>query len=184
MSETRDKIIELRITKLGDEQAYSEFFEQQQSNIYAYLLVRTRDAALAEDLTAETFVELWQVISDHEKRTKITSLRGLLFIIAKRRMFDHFRRNPVGRVLTDEYLENVEAGTNFLDALEIQVEMTEVRRALVEMPQINQEVITLRYLQELEFDEIASSLGKSAGAVRVLLHRALKELRKLLSHPS
>lgn len=180
MSQVWDKLLELRITRLRDEQAYSRFFEQQKSTIYAYLLVRTRDTGLAEDLTAEAFVELWKIISDREKRTEITSLRGLLFTIAKHRLIDHFRRNPKGRVLTDEYLENVEAGTNFLDALEIQVEMTEVRRVLIEMPQIYKEVITLRYLQELEFDEVAASLGKSTGAVRVLLHRAIRELRKRL----
>ncbi len=180
MSSLSDKFLEFRLIRLGDESAFGEFYERTVSQIRAYLLSRVGEAELANDLTEDAFLELWQMIFERGG-VKEGNLRGLLFVIAKRQMFDHFRREKPGRVVTDELLEETKGSEDFLKQLELGAEMVTVRQALILLSPLHQTVITLRYFDELEIEEIAMMLEKSQGAIRVLLHRALKELRRRLS---
>jgi RNA polymerase sigma-70 factor (ECF subfamily) len=56
-----------------------------------------------------------------------------------------------------------------------------VRRAILRLRPEQQQVITMRFLEYLEYADIAAALGKSEGNVRVIQHRALAELRRLLT---
>jgi RNA polymerase sigma-70 factor (ECF subfamily) len=60
----------------------------------------------------------------------------------------------------------------------------EVAQALAQLPQDYQDVIELRNLQRLSFDEVAERLGRSRGAVQMLWMRALRKLEEILKRPS
>jgi RNA polymerase sigma-70 factor (ECF subfamily) len=60
----------------------------------------------------------------------------------------------------------------------------EVAQALALLPADYQEVIELRNLQRLSFDEVAERLGRSRGAVQMLWMRALRKLEEILKRPS
>ncbi len=171
-----DKIVEFRVTKLRDEHAYGVFYEDTYPQIKKYLASRVENKEVAEDITHEAFVELWHIIFVRKEEVR-KSLRGFLFLIAKRRLMDHYRRKSKSPTYIDEYIEQSAVSNNFLSELEVGSEMGLVRNCLVKLAPTYREVITLRYLDGLEFEEISAIMEKTSGTVRVLLHRALKELR-------
>ena len=63
---------------------------------------------------------------------------------------------------------------------EARFEQQQLRRVILQLPGEQQQVVLLRFIEGFEFKEIASLLGKSEGAIRVMLHRALTRLRQIL----
>jgi RNA polymerase sigma-70 factor (ECF subfamily) len=61
---------------------------------------------------------------------------------------------------------------------------TNLRKVVAELPLVFQDVITLRFLQELEYSEIAIILGKNEPTVRKMVSRAVQQLKILLEHSS
>ena len=64
--------------------------------------------------------------------------------------------------------------------LETSFHQQEIRRAILRLPEDQQKVVILRFIEGFDNREIASATGKSEGAIRVILHRGLAGLRRLL----
>ena len=63
---------------------------------------------------------------------------------------------------------------------EAQFDQQQVRHAILELPGEQQQVVLMRFIEGFSYPEIAASIGKSEGAVRVIQHRALARLGKTL----
>ena len=64
--------------------------------------------------------------------------------------------------------------------LEADFEQTRLRKTILQLQDEHQQVITMRFIDELSYEEIASALNKTEGAIRVIQHRALKKMREIL----
>ena len=167
-------------------EAFGVLFDHYYPKILAYLIHRTGEVALAQDLTSETFfkalTKLWQF------RWRRISFSAWLYRIATNEMRMHYRgKRPVS---LDAIMEGsgfdvpdsadlVEELKEAEEKLSRQKDFMEIRAKLANLPLNYQEVITLRYLEEKSIPEIAEIIAKREGTVRSLLSRGLQKLRDM-----
>ncbi|MFH0874154.1 MAG: RNA polymerase sigma factor [Candidatus Komeilibacteria bacterium] len=166
----KERIAYLRLLA-GDTDAFGFFYDQYAAKIYTYVLFRTSDKEIAQDITHDVFLRAWQYIID--KKT-IRNFRALLYQIARNKIVDFYRAKEQTPTLLDETVATVvpaQSGSGYdLDIL---------RQRIALLKDEYQEVITLRHLEGLSIEEISTVLGKDKNNVRVTLHRALTKLKDL-----
>jgi RNA polymerase sigma factor (sigma-70 family) len=148
--------------------------EQHLDDVYGYLVYLTRDASLAEDLTAETFekaLKLWRRFDPRR-----ASARTWLCQIARTTALDWFRAEE-----RRHRREERAATPERVDLAVPEGLSPELEVALASLSAGEREVIALRVLLELDGDEAARVLGASPTAVSTRLSRALKKLEERMS---
>jgi len=159
----------------GDEWAITLLFRSIQPQLLRYLGRQAPGAA--EDLAAETWLAVAQGIARFEG--SLSDFRALVFTIARRRVVDHYRRQD-RRPVEGPLAEGTEGHDR--DAGEIAIAALSTQQAidyLVEaLPAAQAEVVLLRVVADLSVEEVARVMGRSAGAVRILQHRALRKLEQ------
>jgi len=161
----------------GDEQAFTTLFRALNPAIVRYLSVLGGSAS-AEDLAAETWVAALRTFTAFEGDER--ALRAWLMTIARARWVDGVRalaRRP-------ELVTDTAPDAPAKDDVEAQVELgftTDWALSLIAtLPPDQAEVVTLRVVGQLDVPEVAELTGKTANHVRVLTHRGLKRLAKVL----
>jgi RNA polymerase sigma-70 factor (ECF subfamily) len=162
----------------GDEQAFAVLWRHLQPALLRYFQVAVPPAA--EDLAADTWLA---VIRGLERfRGDEGAFGAWVFTVARHRAIDWRRqaaRRPTNLVPVDQLAERSAPDDPVAQVLEGQ--STQAALALVaELPPDQAEVVALRVLGGLEVTEVARIVGKRPGAVRVLAHRGLRRLAKLL----
>jgi RNA polymerase sigma-70 factor, ECF subfamily len=172
----------------GNAAAFGELYDAYLPQIYGFIARRVADRTVAEDLTAATFQRALGAVrgADFGK----ASFGGFLYRVAASAVVDHARRSrrpiPAGVRASDldetgdrEAAESIaiEAATR---AFAVAIDRSRLRRALIGMSEEHRRVIVLRYLDQLEIDELCAVLGSSRQEFAVLLHRALRELRSAM----
>jgi RNA polymerase sigma-70 factor (ECF subfamily) len=160
-----------------DEDALGELYDQYAPLIYAYLYRRVHDAQLAEDLTGEVFVRVLQSIQSEQFWH--TSFRGWLYRIAHNLVVDHHRKQPpVPMLALDEKLVAAQGDPD--SALAEKLSRQGLLAAISQLTLDQQQVLVLRFGEQLAAREVAEVMDKSVGAVEALQHRALTALRRIL----
>jgi RNA polymerase sigma-70 factor (ECF subfamily) len=133
------------------------------------------NAAEAEDLTAQAFLQAWEAIGRYQ-------IRGAPFVswllrIAHNLGVSHLRSRKDSVELPETLVDRSRHG-NPEESLQRHVEAERVRQAILRLRDEQRQVIILRFVEDLEYPEVAEIVGKSVAAVRVIQHRALNALRK------
>lgn len=164
----------------GGSAAFSALYEHYYDSIYRYVSFRTGSFADAEDITAEVFVRMIESI--HRFKWKGYPFSSWLFRIAHNLVVDFYRKK--GRrntVPLDDAPQIVDATSFDADArMDIELSMGDVRRAMVNLTDLQREAITLRFAAGLSVAETARAMGKKDNAVKALQHAGLKKLRRTL----
>lgn len=173
-----DEAALLRRARQFDEQALAEIYDTLSPAIYAYAMRLLGDTDLAEECIADTFSRFLQAL--HAGGGPQNYLKAYLYRVAHNWITDRFR-TARPEVSLDQGLELPAADEhqphiNVADELEKQ----ELRAALALLTPEQRQVVTLKYLENLENAEIAQALQKPIGAVKSLQHRALATLRRIL----
>lgn len=167
----------LEQVRRGNRAALATVYDMYASAIYRYLVRRTNNQRVAEDLTGVVFLKMLDAI--HRQQAWTDTFVGWLYRIAHNAVVDYFR--SVGRRTEDELDERVES---LLDgpewAAERATRLTKIQEALNLLTAEQAQVILLRFGEELSHQEVAAIMGKSEGAIKLLQHRAIHALRRLL----
>jgi len=177
----REKILLYKIYTKKDTEAYAELYDLYVKRIYRFVFFKVGSHENAEDVTSEVFLKAWQyLIGGSESANEIKSFSGLLYRIARNTIVDFYRSRSVkNEVPMEEDLEVSDSGQWYGD-LGDKMETEKIIQTIKKLKQEYQEVLTLKYVDELEVKEIAEITGKGQVAVRVTLHRALKKLKEIL----
>ena len=167
----------LKRARAYDEKAIGELYDQFAPLIYRYLCRRVHDAQVAEDLTGDVFVRMLQAIRAGQDWH--TSFRGWLYRIAHNLAVDHFRKLPPDppAALPEDMAGHAD-DLNSIIAEQSQVQHLSL--AIRSLTSDQQQVLALRFGEQLTAREVAKIMGKSVGAVEVQQHRALAALRRIL----
>lgn len=167
----------VRRAACGDTGAFGEIYDMYADNVYRYVFYRTGNKCDAQDLTQEIFLKAWKALPRY-RFTKIPFI-GWLLTISHNRVVDYYRMR--------KHCENIDqanpsdfattAGNNPLDSEEMQ---EEIRRAMVSLPESQQQVVMFSFIEGYEYSEIARIMRKSEGNIRVMVHRALKKMREII----
>ncbi|MGH9202116.1 MAG: RNA polymerase sigma factor [Vicinamibacterales bacterium] len=144
-------------------------YDRYVDRVYAFVSRRTHDRAVAEDVTSEVFEQALTHLGRFEWRG--VPFVAWLFRIASNALTDRWRQdardshNPPADVPDSREVEELE------------------RRVIVfqlvdRLPDVQRQVIRMRFVEEKSIREIAAALGRSEGAVKQLQLRALENLRK------
>jgi RNA polymerase sigma-70 factor (ECF subfamily) len=161
----------------GDAEAFGRLYDIFADRIFRHIYYRTSNIEDAKDLTQEVFLKAWQGLPKY-KRTK-TPFLGWLFTISHNRVIDYYRTKKDYTYLNDEIvMEDQEKSPDKL--VEAQFTQQEVSRVILQLPEDQQQVILMSFIEGFEYNEIAAILNKSEGNIRVIVHRALKRMREIL----
>jgi RNA polymerase sigma-70 factor, ECF subfamily len=161
----------------GEASAFGVLYRHYQPKIYRFIYLKVSRREEAEDLTHEVFVKAWHNMPSYESRG--FPFGSWLYRIARNMVIDHYRTRKDTTPL--EATEEAVLATQTLHAdLETKLAVENVRGVLTKLKSEHQEVIVLKYLEDMTNREIAGVLEKSEGAVKLLHNRALKALRALL----
>jgi RNA polymerase sigma-70 factor (ECF subfamily) len=139
--------------------------------VYGFVLARCGDPALAEDLTADSFMSAVSAVRSGAVETITT---GWLLVVARRRLVDHWRRQEVEH----RRLRLLPPGEELKDPWTDEIDADIARTALTELPAQHRAVLTLKYLDGLSVAEVADLMGRSVHATEGLLQRARAALRR------
>jgi len=169
----------LRQAQNGDGEAFGILYGRYARQVHRYLYAHLNDRMDAEDLTEDVFLRVWQRLAEY--RQQGVPFVAFLMRVAHNVLIDHYR--SVGRAvvepLGEEQLlpdERLDPG----DQVAVNLEHQELKVVLGQLREDYRDVLVSRFLSGLSPEETAQTMGKSAGAVRVIQHRALDALRKLL----
>lgn len=160
----------------GDETAFTKLYDHYFDRIYRHIFYRVSQPQDAEDLTQQVFLQAWRGIKRY--RQTGSPFAAWLFTIAHHVVVSFYRRAKNTRPLDEQVAEWPMDGV--LGSDEIQLEHDRVRQAMRLLKTEYQQVLAMRFLEDLGYRDIAAALGRSEGNVRVMQHRALNELRRRL----
>jgi len=178
--EQEEALVQLAQTS---EEGFGQLYEYYFDMIFNYILKRTGDLELTQDLTSETFMKVLHYLPKY----KITEVRfsSWLYRIATNQINQHFRKKsfipvdvflpkdePVSFETADEDLKNWE------DEKEQKVEFTLMMEYVKKLKPIDQSIITLRYFENRKFSEISQILELKEGTIKVRMNRALTKLKR------
>lgn len=167
----------VRLAKKGDTEAFGKIYDALVAPVYRYIFYRV-DQQIAEDLTEDAFLKAWQNLRKYKEESK-TPFSAWVFKIAHNLVCDHYRTNQT-IVEIDENLPNTREDLNPTTQINIKFNQVRLRQAINKLPENFQQVIVLKYINELDNNEIAKATGKSEGSIRTIQFRALQQLRGFL----
>jgi RNA polymerase sigma-70 factor (ECF subfamily) len=170
----------------NDKEAFAELYDKYCPQILGYVIKRTANIEVAQDVTSQVFFKALKNIGQFHWRG--VPFSSWLYKIASNEITNYYRERKRRR----KYLENnynlVETSnpspeselTQAQEELRKHEEFISVHENISKLSFKYQEVITLRYFEHKHLKEIEAILGKSEGTVKSLLYRGLKNLRKLM----
>jgi RNA polymerase sigma-70 factor, ECF subfamily len=159
----------------GNALAFAVLYDRYADRVYRHIVYRVGRTQDCEDLTQQTFLKAWQAMGRYQV-TEVPFVAWLL-TIAHNAVISYFRASRDHQSLTDD-LPKIEEGSDPHSQAERHDRQLQVRQAIARLRPDYQQVVAMRYLEELEYSDIARQVGKKEANVRVILHRALREMRK------
>lgn len=161
----------------GDEDAAGALFDNYYPRVFRYALGKLARAEDAEDVAAETFA---RVLRDLDRfKWKGGGFEAWLFRIASNLIVDHVRAAQRERA-EDVTTETLDLTTPEQAAL-VSETRSELGRVVDRLGDDQKEVVLLRFAAGLDTLETGRAMGRNANAVRQLQHRALENLRQMMS---
>jgi len=155
---------------------FSQIYDQYINKIYRFIYLKVSSQEKAQDLCSETFLRGWRAFK--ENKNKIDNPQAFLYRIARNLVIDHYREKGRTEVVSTDSVPIIDPQANLEEDSLLESDLNDIRTALVGIKNEYQEIIIWHYIEDLSVPEIAQVLDKSEGAVRVMLHRALKSLKK------
>jgi RNA polymerase sigma-70 factor (ECF subfamily) len=156
----------------GDQQAISELYDRYSTVVYGVALRVLQDAAAAEDIVQDIFLQLWR------KPDAFDSSRGALgawlAVIARHRSIDRLRQR---RPETDVEDVVIASGVDLRDDTERNLIIGKVRLAMDEMIPDQRKALELAYFEGLTHSEIAEKTGEPLGTIKTRIRSGLQQLR-------
>jgi len=184
MDLARERLLVARASQ-GDVEAIGLLYDTYVTQVYRYCMGRVRHAADAEDLTEEIFLKVigaiegfeWRVLGESER----SPFRAWVFRIAHNHVVS-FHRRAAARGPSAELSEAMHDDRRGpQDLAETKIAIEEVMEFVRQLPDAQRDVILLRFVSGLSVAETATALDKQQTNVKVLQHKGVQRLKRLLA---
>jgi len=162
------------------DEAFSELYRAHLRDVYSYSYYRVGNHHDAEDLTEQTFLQAYRHFERALDESHGRPLRPWLIRIAHNLAANFYRdrsRRPMTQ-LDDASVLQEPHGTEEL--VQEREDVKEVLEGVSKLPDDRREALIMRFALGMDNREIARALGRSEGATKVLIHRAIKQLEQSL----
>lgn len=171
----------LRVQK-GDINAFGLVYEMLIEDVfrYIYFKIQKEDAG---DLCEDVFLKVWENIASY-KQQKSISFRSWVFRIAHNCIVDYYRTNNKPKVSLEDIPTLEDSRDDMLADWDANVSLTLdfLQKAISELKDEYQQVIIMKFMNDLSYEEIASVMKRTPQAIRLLSHRAIKELKIIIKN--
>ena len=152
-----------------------QIYQEHAQSVYGFLLLRTHDSQLAEELTQETFYQALRCVEKFDGSCKVSTW---LCAIAKKVLLKYWQKNKVATVsfADNEVIRAEEA--NAEDIFLAEENKVELMAKVHQLPQAMKEVIYLRLAADLSFKQIGEIMNKTEVWARVTFYRGKEKLLK------
>jgi RNA polymerase sigma-70 factor (ECF subfamily) len=165
------------------DRAFTELYRAHLRDVYSYAYYRVGNHHDAEDLTEQTFLQAYR----HFERAQVESdgrpLRPWLIRIAHNLAANLYRdrsRRPQTPIDDTTVLSAVHTTEDLVEGRD---ELARIIEGIHELPDERREALIMRFALGMDNREIARAMGKTDGATKVLLHRAIKQLEGIVTAP-
>jgi RNA polymerase sigma-70 factor (ECF subfamily) len=169
----------------GNDNAFDELLQRHQSYVYSYILFLVKEEERADDIFQETFTRAIMAIRSHKYQTT-GKFSAWLIRIAHNLIIDTTRETESGKLITQEkftpgILNDIRLSEGGIENNIIEEQKaSQIRKMLDYLPDVQREVILLRFYEDLSFKEIAEKTGVSINTSLGRMRYALINLRKMV----
>ena len=160
---------------------FSELYRAHLRDVYSYAYYRVGNHHDAEDLTTQPFLQAYRHFERAQRESKGRPLRPWLIRIAHNLAANHFRdrsRKPQTNIDDTTVLSAVHPPEDLVEGRD---ELKRILEGVQQLPGDRREALIMRFALGMDNREIARALGRSDGATKVLIHRAIKQLEEIVS---
>lgn len=173
-SSLQERIAFLKL-RSGDSDAFAFFYDKYVKSIYRFVYIKVGNRQVAEDLTQDIFLKIWQHLVD---KKNVRSFQAFIFRIARNTVVDHYR--SAKQELPLDYMpESVEMVEEMLLSTDKNIDANILLKEITKLKPEYQEVLILRYIEDMSMDDIAQVMDKDKNNIRVTIHRALAKLKAI-----
>lgn len=169
--------------KNKDKEVFIKVYDDFAGDIYRFVYFKIGHVEEAKDLTSMIFLKTWNHIQNNSL-TSASTLRALLYKIARTSIVDYYREtgSKLEVSLDDENhpIDIPDEKSDLAIDMDKTSDLAKIKSKLPLLKEEYREIIVLKFVNDLEIDEISEVTGKTKGNVRVLLHRSLAALKELL----
>ena len=175
--------LQIEKAKKGDQSSFTFLLNHYWSEVYGFMLKRTENETESEDVTIETFSKAFDKLANYNSEFQFNTW---LIAIAKNVHIDNLRKKKSSHLIEitdreDKQAFNVADTTPTAeDLLIIEQNLSQLLQYIKQLKPHYQEVIQLRYFQELSYQEIANILDEPLNNVKIKLLRAKKLLAEII----
>jgi RNA polymerase sigma-70 factor (ECF subfamily) len=158
---------------------FSELYSSHLRDVYSYAYYRVGNHHDAEDLTTQTFLQAYRHFERAQRESAGRPLRPWLIRIAHNLAANHFRdrsRRPQ-TTIDDTLLSSIHTTEDLVEGRD---ELARILAGVQELQGDRREAVIMRFALGMDNREIARALGRTDGATKVLLHRAVKQLEGIV----
>jgi RNA polymerase sigma-70 factor (ECF subfamily) len=160
---------------------FSDLYRDHLRDVYSYSYYRVGNHHDAEDLTEQTFLQAYRHFDRAVAESNGRPLRPWLIRIAHNRAANLYRagarrpQTPIDDTTTLSAMHTTE------DLVEGRDELSRILEGIEELPVDRREALIMRFALGMDNREIARAMGRSDGATKVLIHRAIKQLEEIVN---
>jgi RNA polymerase sigma-70 factor (ECF subfamily) len=160
---------------------FSELYRTHLRDVYSYSYYRVGNHHDAEDLTEQTFLQAWRHFERAQRESNGRPLRPWLIRIAHNLAANYYRDRSRKPQTNIDDAAPISAPHSTEEVAEGRAEVQEVLAGVANLPDDRREALIMRFALDMDNREIARALGRSEGATKVLIHRAIKQLEQKLA---
>jgi RNA polymerase sigma-70 factor, ECF subfamily len=166
----------VRYAQLGKEDAFTELYERYLPSVYARVRFKVPEEEV-EDITQEIFIAVMKSLDRFRGQSKFSTW---LWTLTSRKIADYYRSSKFLFARNSDSEEAADSGVSSIDrsAVRNQDDLLAVQNALRKLPENYQEILLLRFVDDVPFNEIAALKGQSLEATKSLFRRSVAALRK------
>jgi RNA polymerase sigma-70 factor (ECF subfamily) len=172
-----------RRAKADLDREFSDLYRAHLRDVYSYAYYRVGNHHDAEDLTEQTFLQAYRHFERALRESDGRPLRPWLIRIAHNLAANFYRdraRKPQSSIEDAAVISSPHTTEALVEG---RAELERILSGVQQLPDDRREALIMRFALDMDNREIARALGRSDGATKVLLHRAIKQLEGIVADP-
>jgi RNA polymerase sigma-70 factor (ECF subfamily) len=177
MSETDENL--MLAVRNGEVAKLGMLFDRHHRALFDFFARMTGSRTAADDLVQDVF---FRMLRYRETFRKDSRFKAWMFHIARNARFDHFKKHQAETPLPEDGMQALPSRSPFPgQELEQEQQTLLLECALLKLTEEKREVLVLSRYQDMKYEQIAELMGCEVGAIKVRVHRALKDLREIFT---
>lgn len=164
----------------NQEKKFSKTYDNLVNKIYRFIFLKVDTKEAAEDLSSQVFVKAWNRVREKNgpDMPEIKNLSAYIYQIARAEIANYHRNKSKFQIISTEAVQIIDTEPDIEQDQQKQSDIEKIKLCLGELQEDYQNIVIWRHLDGMSYKQISRIIGKPQGTIRVMAHRALKELKQ------